>query len=144
MHSRSINSRPRAPPPGRNIATKYRNRCKSTFSHTHKWCRGHGLAPCYHSYPPSLSWSLLKTEQKEWKYTLRWIYFPIYCVRPAFPANTKQFITFVQRWSSLFDAGPSLYQCCTKVLCLLGCYCDFNTVLGQCLWCWHSIQSVLG
>ena len=31
-------------------------------------------------------------------------------------------ITFVQRWSSFEDVGPSLYECYTNVLCLLGIY----------------------
>ena len=30
-------------------------------------------------------------------------------------------ITFVQRRSNVFGAGPSLYKCYTNVLCLLGC-----------------------
>ena len=38
------------------------------------------------------------------------------------PANTKHFITFVQRRPTVFDVGPSLYKCYKNVLCLLGRY----------------------
>ena len=29
-------------------------------------------------------------------------------------------ITFIQRWTNVEDVGPTLYKCCTDVLCLLG------------------------
>ena len=31
-------------------------------------------------------------------------------------------ITFIQRWPSVFDVGPTLYKCYKDILRLLGCY----------------------
>ena len=31
-------------------------------------------------------------------------------------------ITFIQRWTNVFDVGPTLYKCYTNVSCLLGSY----------------------
>ena len=37
------------------------------------------------------------------------------------PSPTQSIcITFVQCWSNVEDVGPTLYKCCTHVLCLLG------------------------
>ena len=41
-------------------------------------------------------------------------------VSVLYPANTKYFITFIQRRPNIFDVGPKLHKCYTNVLCLLG------------------------
>ena len=37
-----------------------------------------------------------------------------------FSANTKHFITLVQRRTNVFDVGPTLYKCYKNVLCSHG------------------------
>ena len=40
-------------------------------------------------------------------------------------------ITFVQCWANVEDAGPTLYECYTNVLCLLGCTHHGLTLTAQ-------------
>ena len=45
------------------------------------------------------------------------------CMTRLLPSQLTQniCITFVQRRPNVFDVGPTLYKCYTKVLCLPGC-----------------------
>ena len=44
------------------------------------------------------------------------------------PNKHKQIVlTFVQRRPNIFDAGLTLYECSTNILCLLGCLLFINT-----------------
>ena len=41
----------------------------------------------------------------------------------------KNYITFIQRLSNVSDVGPTLYNCYTNVLCLLGMTQNFESML---------------
>ena len=47
---------------------------------------------------------------------------PFESVECRLTANTKHFITFVQRRLIVFDVVPTFYKCYTNVLCFLGAY----------------------
>ena len=48
-----------------------------------------------------------------------------WCDEKAASKQTQNIcITFIQRRPNVFDVGPTLYECYTNVLCLLGCVCQ--------------------
>ena len=40
-------------------------------------------------------------------------------------------MTFAQCWTNVEDVVPTLYKCYTNILCLLGCYIDFENVVPR-------------
>ena len=59
--------------------------------------------------------------------------------------NTKHLYDFMQCWTNVENAGPTLYKCYTNVLCLLGCRRTFSQTLYIYLMlvqCWASVADV--